>query len=193
VNTEKVLRFSLTELSGKTKNAVGLSALFLFLYSLFYFFAIMAANKRIDALSEQFKPAIEALGCALWGIEYLAQGKHSILRVFIDTEHGVSVEDCARVSHQLSGILDVEDPISGEYHLEVSSPGLDRLLFSLSQFERYVGEQIQLRLSHANNGRRNFSAHLDAVTGDTLQLRVDNEVFEVPYALVEKARLVPQF
>lgn len=89
---------------------------------------------------------IEALGFELWGVEYLSQGRHSLLRIYIDAEQGISVDDCALVSHQVSAVLDVEDPISGEYTLEVSSPGMDRLLFRLDQYPGFVGEVVDVRL-----------------------------------------------
>ena len=85
-------------------------------------------EQKIEALLE---PTIEALGFELWGLEYLSQGRHTLLRLYIDGENGVTVDNCAEVSRHVSGVLDVEDPITGEYTLEVSSPGVDRLLFRL--------------------------------------------------------------
>ena len=100
-------------------------------------------EKRIEDL---LRPTVEALGFELWGLEYRAQGRRTLLRLYIDSESGVTVDDCAAVSHHISGVLDVEDPISGEYTLEVSSPGVDRLLFRLEHYPPYVGEWIELRL-----------------------------------------------
>ncbi len=85
-------------------------------------------------IQQMLEPTVEALGFDLWGVEYLSQGRHSVLRVYIEHEKGISVDDCAAVSEQVSGVLDVEDPITGEYTLEVSSPGMDRLLFKLEQY-----------------------------------------------------------
>ena len=97
-------------------------------------------------------PTVEALGFELWGLEYLSQGRHSLLRVYIEHDKGISVDDCAAVSEQVSAVLDVEDPITGEYTLEVSSPGMDRLLFKLEQFTAYIGEEIDIRLRSAFEG-----------------------------------------
>ena len=97
-------------------------------------------------------------------MEYLSRGKDSILRIFIDSDQGITVDDCARVSHQVSGILDVEDPIQGEYSLEVSSPGLDRPLFYLPQYENYLGRSVHIRLAVADNNRKNFTGVLAGTT-----------------------------
>ena len=85
-------------------------------------------------ITDMLRTTVEALGFELWGIEYLSQGRHSVLRVYIEAENGIAVEDCATVSEQVGSVLDVEDPITGEYTLEVSSPGMDRLLFKLDQY-----------------------------------------------------------
>jgi len=90
---------------------------------------------------------VEALGFQLWGIEYVQAGNHSVLRVFIDGENGINIEDCANVSRQVSAVLDVEDPISTEYTLEVSSPGVDRPLFTAEQYASYIGEDVKLQLT----------------------------------------------
>ena len=96
-------------------------------------------SNRVSVLTELIEPVIKAMGYHLWGIEYLGQGKHSVLRVYLDKAGGVNIEDCALASRQISSLLDVEDPIKSEYTLEVSSPGLDRMLFSLEQFQEYAG------------------------------------------------------
>ena len=103
-------------------------------------------------LIEMLKPVVEALGYEFWGLEYIAQGKNSVLRIFIDGENGINVDDCAAVSRQVSGVMDVEDPISSEYNLEVSSPGLDRPIFTLEQFESIVGEFVDIHTDHKAHG-----------------------------------------
>jgi len=92
---------------------------------------VATKEQQIQALLE---PTVEALGYELWGLEYLSQGRHSTLRLYIESEQGISIDDCAAVSEQVSSVLDVEDPITGEYTLEVSSPGMDRLLFKPDQY-----------------------------------------------------------
>ncbi|GAA5129755.1 ribosome maturation factor RimP [Alloalcanivorax gelatiniphagus] len=149
-------------------------------------------SKRTEQLKELLAPLVEDLGYTLWGIQYL-QGRGAVLRLFIDHEDGISVDDCARVSNEVSGLLDVEDPIPGEYNLEVSSPGLDRPLFELSQFDRYQGEDVQLTLLAPIAGKRKITATLVAVDGDTLEVTLDGETLRVPYSQVDRARLKPRF
>lgn len=135
---------------------------------------------------------VEALGFELWGVEHMPQGRHSLLRVFIDSPAGITVEDCAAVSEQVSGILDVEDPITGEYTLEVSSPGLDRQLFRLTQYAGYVGEVVELRLRSAFEGRRKFKGVLKGVEGGDVVIQVEDHEYLLPYGAIEKARIQPR-
>ena len=139
------------------------------------------------------QPAVEACGCEFWGLEYLSQGRFSTLRVYIDHPQGVDVDMCADVSRQVSAILDVEDPIAGEYNLEVSSPGLDRPLFTLEQYQLNIGQNISLRLRLAFEGRRKFTGLLRGVEGEDVVLLVDDEEFLLPVSSIEKANIVPRF
>ncbi len=159
-------------------------------------------DNRLSALYKLFEPTVEALGFDLWGIEYLGQGRYSVLRVYVDKEDGVDVDDCANVSCQLSGILDVEEPITGEYTLEVSSPGLSRPLFKLQQNSHYIGCEVSIRLCAALQGcstqedRRNFKGQLLAVVGEHgehIELLSDGEKFSLPFETIEKASIVPEF
>jgi ribosome maturation factor RimP len=140
-------------------------------------------------LCSMLEPTVEALGFELWGIEYLSQGRHSLLRIYIEGENGITVDDCAAVSEQVSSLLDVEDPISGEYTLEVSSPGVDRLLFRLEQFSGYAGEMIELRLRSAFEGRRKFKGILQGIEGEDVVIRVDDHEYLLPHSAIEKARV----
>lgn len=144
---------------------------------------------RNERIREIVEPVIEALGCQLWGMEFLGQGRHSLLRIYLDKPGGVNIEDCAEVSRQLSAVLDVEDPISTEYTLEVSSPGLDRMLFTLEQYRSYIGSQVKLRLRENFEGRRNFAGRLDAVDDDEVVLVSGEDRYVFPFELVEKAQL----
>lgn len=140
------------------------------------------------------QPIAEGLGYIFWGMEFLSQGRHSVLRIYIDKENdGITVDDCEAVSRQVSGILDVEDPIQGEYTLEVSSPGWDRPLFRLEQFAAYAGEVVQVRLRSPYDGRRNFKGLLKGVEGDEVVVQVDDNEYLLPIELVEKANIVAQF
>ena len=147
-----------------------------------------------QALKQLVKPVVEALDCELWGIEIQMGGKAKLLRIFIDRdEDGVGIDDCERVSRQTSAILDVEDVIAGEYVLEVSSPGMDRPLYELDHYARYLGEEISLRLRFPYEGRRNYKGRLMAIEGDEIVVVVADNEFLFPVEGIEKANLVPQF
>ena len=148
-------------------------------------------QSQLEALIE---PIVESFDCELWGLEYLAQGKRSMLRIYIEKQpDGVMVDDCEKVSRQVSSVLDVEDPIAGEYSLEVSSPGLDRPLYKLDHFSRFTGEKVAVKLRIAFEGRKKFSGLLKGVEGDEVVLEVDNEEYLLPFELIDKANVVPTF
>jgi len=154
-------------------------------------------SSKSSQLQELLEPSVTALGLELWGVEYASQGRHSTLRVYIentDREAGISVDDCARVSHQVSGILDVEDPIAGEYRLEVSSPGMERPLYTLEQFAQYVGHPMKIRLRMAFEGRRKFEGVFKGIENDDeLVLEVEGEEYLLPFEWLDKANLVAVF
>ena len=135
------------------------------------------------------RPVIEDMGYVLWGCEYLAQGRHSLLRVFIDKDSGIGIEDCDRVSRQVSALLDVEDPISGHYSLEVSSPGIPRPLFSLDQYQRYIGHLINIKLYKPVDGTRKFTGRIVAVNESTLVLDMDGKQQDFLFSNIVKANL----
>jgi ribosome maturation factor RimP len=149
--------------------------------------------RQNQALLDLFEPEVAALGYELLGIELNQNGHGSILRIYIDKEGGIVVDDCVLVSQQLSGLLDVEDPIKGNYDLEVSSPGLDRPLFTLEQFKKYVGETVKLKLYEKLDGRKRFVGVLKAIEDENIIISCDEEEYTVPFRLLERARLVPQF
>jgi len=149
-------------------------------------------SRRSDDLKALLAPVIEAMGYEFWGLDYI-QGRGAVLRIFIDSENGITVDDCAAVSHQVSGVLDVEDPIPGEYNLEVSSPGMERPLYTLEQFAMYVGDQVQMRLLTPVAGKRRVKGLLDAVEGEELVVKVGEEVLRVPFPQVDRANLVATF
>ena len=126
----------------------------------------------------------------LWGVELLQQGRYSLLRVYIEREEGVTIEDCEKVSRQVSALLDVEDPIAGEYTLEVSSPGVDRPLFSVEQYAKYVGSEVNLKLRRAVDGRRKFKGQIIKVSGDIVGLLVEGTEYDLEYSDIEKASIV---
>lgn len=150
-------------------------------------------SSKLEQLHALLAPVVEALGYQCWGIEFLSQGKHSLLRVYIDHSGGILVDDCEKVSRQLSGVLDVEDPISSDYTLEVSSPGLDRPLFTLEQYAMSVGEQVKIKLRSPFEGRRNFQGLLRGVEEQDVVVLVDDHEYLLPVDMIDKANIVPRF
>lgn len=149
-------------------------------------------HRQNPVLVNLLEPAVAAMGCELWGLEHLSRGRRSLLRVYVDRAGGVTLADCERISRQLTGILDVEDPIRGSYDLEVSSPGLDRPLFNLEQFRRFAGHEIRLRLKAKVAGRRQISGRISEVGQDSVSIQSGADQFSIPADMIEKARLVPQ-
>jgi ribosome maturation factor RimP len=143
-------------------------------------------------LQNLIQPVVEALGFEFWGVEYHSQGKHTTVRIFIDGPEGVDVDDCATVSRQLSSVFDVEEPILGEYNLEVSSPGLERPLFTLEQFTQFVGSNVQVRLRRAHDGRRKFTGRLASIEGDEIVIAIDGDEYLLPFELIDRANVVFQ-
>lgn len=143
-------------------------------------------------LSEMVKAVVEPMGYEFVGLELFGRlDAGSLLRVYIDAPAGIGLDDCAQVSHQLSGLLDVEDPIAGKYSLEVSSPGLDRPLFELAHFERFKGREVKVRLAKAVAGRRRYKGVIQGIRGDEIELRVEGQDVVVDYGQIESANLVP--
>ncbi len=147
-------------------------------------------KSSVALITELVQPTIEALGLQLWGIEHLSQGKFSLLRIYIESDEGILIEDCEKVSRQVSALLDVEDPITGEYTLEVSSPGIDRPLFALEQFQQYIGEMVNIKTRGPVNGRRKFKGTIAAVEDESVVVQIDGEDYTVSHGEIDKAVLV---
>ncbi len=140
------------------------------------------------------EPVVAGLGYELVGVEHLPQGHHSLLRIYIENrDGGVTVTDCENVSRQVSIVFDVEDPIAGRYSLEVSSPGLDRLLFQVRDYERFIGREIKVQLATPINGRRKMTAKLLGVAEGVITVEFEGEALQFSFDNVDKARLVPEF
>lgn len=154
---------------------------------------------KATEIAQLLAPTVQALGLELLGVEYLPSPGGAVLRMYIDlpggedAERRVGIEDCEAVSREVSAQLDVSDPISGNYTLEVSSPGVDRPLFSAPQFERFVGADAKVALKLPQDGRRRLQGAIQRVEGDTIVLVVDGAEFPVAFANVEKARLAPDW
>jgi len=173
----------------------------------------MKLSNKTQALQDLIAPAVEACDVNLWGIEFLPQGKRSLLRIYIDKPvdenaapvvnedgeeeqgRGIGVQDCVRVTQQVGAILDVHDPISGDYSLEDSSPGWDRPFFQLEQMAHYIGQMVALRLISAVDNRRKFQAKLVAVDleNEMIQVEVEKQqILDIDSHNIDKANLVYQ-
>ena len=142
-------------------------------------------------LNDLIKPAIEKMGYELTDIEVKTQGREQLISIFIDNLTGINIEDCEIVSRQISLLLDVENPISGKYILEVSSPGLDRKLTKLNHFKRFIGNELRIKLLRSMDGRRNFRGKLLAANKESIKVQVDDQLYKLPIDMIEIARLVP--
>jgi ribosome maturation factor RimP len=150
-------------------------------------------RRNLTQLWDLLEPVIAGLGYELVEIEYQPNPKHGVLRVYIDQERGIALEDCKQVSDQVSALLDVEDPVPGHYNLEVSSPGLDRPLRTIEDFERFTGEIARIRLGMPISGQRNFKGRLAGVEDDAVRLDCEGGQVTLPLASIDKARLAPDF
>lgn len=148
-------------------------------------------GNRETRLTEMLRPAVEALGYELVGLQFNRGRKRALLRAYIDKEGGVTLDDCERASHQISGILDVEDPISQPFDLEVSSPGLDRPLFEPAHYERFAGSKVRIRLDVPIDGRRTFTGVLLGIREGEIRLSDEDGERRLPFDAVGAARLVP--
>ena len=150
-------------------------------------------RQDLQTLRQLLAAVVEAMGYELVGVEFHAHRDNSLLRVYIDSESGIGLDDCQRVSHQVSGVLDVENLIAGRYTLEVSSPGLDRPLFEAGHFSRFAGSEVRLQLREPLDGRRKLVGRLLGMRDDEVVI-VDSEGREwrAPLERIEKARLVPE-
>lgn len=148
-------------------------------------------GNRETRLTEMLRPAVEALGYELVGLQFNRGRKRALLRAYIDKAGGVTLDDCERASHQISGILDVEDPISQPFDLEVSSPGFDRPLFEPAHFERFAGSKVRIRLDVPIDGRRNFTGVLLGIREGEIRLSDEDGERRLPFDAVGTTRLVP--
>jgi len=145
-------------------------------------------------IGEMLEPGIRSMGYELVGVEYqTGGGDGGLLRVYIDSEDGISADDCQKVSYLVSGVLDVKDPIRGHYTLEISSPGLDRLLFRPEDFERFAGQLARLRMIRPIGGQRKFKGRLRGLAGENVVIEQDGQEISLPFDEIEQARLVPEF
>ena len=141
-------------------------------------------------IQQRLEPLVNHLGYEIWGCEYLPQGKYSLLRIYIDKPDGISLEDCELVSREVGALLDVEDPIQGNYSLEISSPGIPRPLFRLTQYSRYLGWPVQLKLRQSINGSKKLLATLVSVDNNAVELNCNETQIKVQFSDILKANLI---
>ena len=142
------------------------------------------------ALDNLIKNTVTGLGYQLWGYEYRPHSESALLRIFIENSNGISIDDCATVSRQIGAVLDVENIIPVAYILEVSSPGMDRVLFTPEQYQDYLGETIKIRTRTPIAERRNFKGSLLETNDTAVTIKVDNQEFKIPFDSIDRARLV---
>jgi ribosome maturation factor RimP len=144
-----------------------------------------------DELQKLLEPTVERLGCELTDLVVRLSGKGGLLQLTIDKPDGIDIDDCEKVSHAVSALLDVEDPVPGEYNLEVSSPGLDRKLTKVEHFQRFEGETLKVTMRFPMDGRRRFRGTLVSSDDENIVVEVDGEPYSLPLATIDTARLVP--
>jgi len=148
---------------------------------------------QADRLQELLEPVVVGMGYELVGLEYLQDGRRATVRLYIDQPTGVTIEDCERVSRQVSAVLDVEDVIRSQYTLEVSSPGLDRPLFTPAHYQRFAGATVQVRLYEPLQGRRKITGTLEGIEGEEVLVSSEGVEYRIPLQRIAKARLKPEF
>ncbi|MFA6985021.1 MAG: ribosome maturation factor RimP [Arenimonas sp.] len=147
---------------------------------------------KAEEIQEMLSPTVAALGLELLGVEFAPSTSSALLRLYIDVEgRHVGIEDCETVSREISALLDLNDPIASEYTLEVSSPGIDRPLFTIAQFARFIGEQAKVSLRLPQDGRRRLHGRIVRTEGDKVVIAEEKGEYTVAHDNIEKARLVP--
>ena len=144
-----------------------------------------------DELAKLLEPTVERLGYELADLEVRLGGKGGMVRIFIDKPDGIDLDDCEKVSLAVSALLDVEDPVPGNYNLEVSSPGLDRKLTKSEHFQRFEGETVKVQMRFPIEGRRRFRGTLVSSDDENIVVEVDGVSHTLPVATIDTARLVP--
>lgn len=150
----------------------------------------MSKNALIDKLVTLIKPTVSELNYELYNLEFVKEGNENYLRIYIDKENGgISLEDCEKVSRSVSGLLDIEDPIVEAYYLEVSSPGIDRKLFTEEHFERYTGSKVLVKISGLLNGKKKYEGELIAFNSEELKIKSEEEEVSIPRSKVLSVNL----
>jgi len=147
-------------------------------------------NELIGETWNLLEPVIAAQGMEILEIEYRRESVGWVLRIFLDSERGISVEDCAQISRMAGDLLDVADLIQVPYNLEVSSPGIDRPLRKIEHFQKYIGDIIEVRTISPIQNRRNFRGELKQASLEGVAIECEAGSYSIPMALIERARLL---
>jgi len=147
----------------------------------------------LQILNELLQPLVEDLGYEFVGIEYNSNPKHSVLRIYIDKENGVDIKDCETVSRETAALLDVKDPIRNKYDLEVSSPGLDRPLFTPAHYIEFAGYEAKISLFAPQDGRRKFTGPILGADENNVRIEQDGSEVTLDFNNIAKAKLIPDY
>ena len=146
-------------------------------------------SKLTDKIAEIARPVVEEEGCSLWDVEYVREAGTWYLRVFIDRDGGVSIDDCERVSRRLDPILDEEDPIPDSYVFEVGSAGADRELKRPGDFEQFMGSEVEVKLYRPVDGSKHYTGTLSGYEAGAVSLTVGEKTLRFPKEQVAQVRL----
>lgn len=150
--------------------------------------------RKVDTtLRDRLSSLVNAMGYEFVGAELMLGGRESLLRIYIDKEDGVTLTDCSKVSHQISAMLDVDDPIQGAYNLEVSSPGVNRPLFEPAHFKKNMGSRVKIRLNQAIFDQRNFVGILVRAEEHDIHLQTEEKEVVIPFSSIDKANVLADF
>ena len=149
--------------------------------------------KVTDTVAALAAPFVEAAGCSLWDVEYVKEAGEWFLRVYIDKEGGVSIEDCEAVSRPLSDALDEADPVEGSYTFEVSSAGADRVLKKPEHFTQFQGQEVEVKLYRPRDGRKEYVGALESYADGGVTLTVGGEPMFFEKKEIALVRLYPRF
>ncbi|OPJ61807.1 ribosome maturation factor RimP [Clostridium oryzae] len=149
----------------------------------------MKNEKELKKINELIKPIVDNLGYELYYIEFVKEDGENYLRVYIDNNDGISLDDCAKVSRPISDMLDVEDPIEESYYLEVSSPGMFRTLYTEEHMKKYTGYPVVVRLKPEAQGRKKISGILDGFDETDIYIKEENSIIKIDRKKIRKISL----
>ena len=142
-----------------------------------------------NEITDIIKPTIISMGYELWGLSIGQQNNSLKFTLYIDSENGINIDDCVKVSNQVSHILDIDDEFNAEYILEVSSPGFDRVLITQDHFEKYINEKVKMKLKWLVQNRKNIKGLITSVTSEHVVISDDKDNYEIKYDSIDSARL----